>query len=60
MDFSANDMYEPSFRFFDQTLLDAVNSGDEDSHMFFRLLSLCHTVMPEEKDGKEGGGSETG
>ncbi|XP_043218324.1 phospholipid-transporting ATPase ID-like isoform X2 [Amphibalanus amphitrite] len=52
VDFSANDMYEPSFRFFDQTLLDAVNSGDEDSHMFFRLLSLCHTVMPEEKDGK--------
>ena len=52
MDFSANDMYEPSFRFFDQSLLDAVNSGDEDSHMFFRLLSLCHTVMPEEKDGE--------
>jgi magnesium-transporting ATPase (P-type) len=21
-------------------------------HSFFTLLSLCHTVMPEEKDGK--------
>ncbi|XP_037079710.1 phospholipid-transporting ATPase ID-like [Pollicipes pollicipes] len=52
VDFSANAMAEESFRFYDQTLLDAVRSGDEDAHMFFRLLALCHTVMPEEKNGK--------
>ena len=26
--------------------------GDPDVHSFFRLLALCHTVMPEDKNGK--------
>uniref|UniRef100_T1K886 Phospholipid-transporting ATPase n=1 Tax=Tetranychus urticae TaxID=32264 RepID=T1K886_TETUR len=51
VDFSANPHYESSFRFYDQTLLDDVNSGKKDVHEFFRLLALCHTVMCEEKDG---------
>ena len=53
MDFSSNPMYEPSFEFYDQSLLDNVRSGsDSNAREFFRLLSLCHTVMPEEKDGE--------
>jgi magnesium-transporting ATPase (P-type) len=29
-----------------------MKKGDKDVLTFFTLLSLCHTVMPEEKDGK--------
>lgn len=52
VDFSANHMYEPKFRFYDSTLLEAVHRNDADVHRFFRLLSLCHTVMPQRKDGQ--------
>ncbi|XP_063216373.1 probable phospholipid-transporting ATPase IM isoform X2 [Bacillus rossius redtenbacheri] len=52
LDFSANPDYEPEFRFYDTTLLDAVRRGDPSAHSFFRLLALCHTVMPEERSGK--------
>nr|CAD7200129.1 unnamed protein product [Timema douglasi] len=52
LDFSNNPNYEPEFRFYDSTLLQAVRKGDEDVHSFFRLLALCHTVMPEDKNGK--------
>ncbi|XP_035783946.1 phospholipid-transporting ATPase ID-like isoform X3 [Anopheles albimanus] len=52
VDFSFNPEYEPEFRWYDQGLLDAVRSGEEHSHSFFRLLALCHTVMAEEKNGK--------
>ncbi|XP_064618888.1 phospholipid-transporting ATPase ID-like isoform X5 [Lineus longissimus] len=51
VDFSDNPMSEPKFEFFDKALVQAVKSGDSDCHDFFRLLALCHTVMPEEKDG---------
>lgn len=51
MDFSSNPMYEPSFQFFDKTLLDDVRRGNPHVQEFFRLLALCHTVMPEWKDG---------
>lgn len=51
VDFSANPMYEPEFRFYDKTLLDAVNDRDPAAHEFFLLLALCHTVMSEDKDG---------
>lgn len=53
MDFSGNSMHEPSFEFFDQKLLDAARGSNKDVQEFFRLLALCHTVMPEEKDGEE-------
>lgn len=51
LDFSANPDYEPGFKFYDSTLLTAVRSGNIDAHNFFRLLALCHTVMPEERNG---------
>lgn len=29
-----------------------MRSDEENSHNFFRLLALCHTVMPDQKEGK--------
>uniref|UniRef100_A0A182NRB6 Phospholipid-transporting ATPase n=1 Tax=Anopheles dirus TaxID=7168 RepID=A0A182NRB6_9DIPT len=52
VDFSFNPDYEPEFRWYDQGLLDAVRADEEHTHNFFRLLSLCHTVMAEDKNGK--------
>uniref|UniRef100_T1PJK4 Phospholipid-transporting ATPase n=1 Tax=Musca domestica TaxID=7370 RepID=T1PJK4_MUSDO len=52
VDFSANPEYEPEFRWYDRTLLDAVRSDEEHAHNFFRLLALCHTVMPETVEGR--------
>lgn len=52
MDFSWNPEYEPDFKWFDHTLVDAVRADEEHAHNFFRLLTLCHTVMPENKDGR--------
>ncbi|XP_063152014.1 phospholipid-transporting ATPase ID-like isoform X2 [Candoia aspera] len=51
-DFSWNPLADPKFVFYDQSLVEAVKAGDKSAHRFFRLLSLCHTVMPEET--KEG------
>jgi phospholipid-translocating ATPase len=45
-------MHEPSFKFYDHLLVDSVNEKDPICFEFFRLLALCHTVMPEEKTGK--------
>ncbi|KAH8288513.1 hypothetical protein KR054_004161 [Drosophila jambulina] len=52
IDFSANPHHESDFRWYDRTLLDAVRSDEEHSHVFFRLLALCHTVMAETVDGR--------
>ncbi|XP_055909383.1 phospholipid-transporting ATPase ID isoform X2 [Eupeodes corollae] len=52
VDFSSNVEYEPAFKWHDRTLLDAVKSDEEHVHTFFRLLALCHTVMPEYVDGR--------
>ncbi|XP_012541424.1 phospholipid-transporting ATPase ID isoform X6 [Monomorium pharaonis] len=52
LDFSFNKDYEPDFKFYDPALLEAVRRENQDVHNFFRLLALCHTVMPEEKNGK--------
>ncbi|XP_026326260.1 probable phospholipid-transporting ATPase IM isoform X2 [Hyposmocoma kahamanoa] len=52
LDFSFNPEYEPEFKFFDGSLLAAVKRGDQEVHDFFRLLALCHTVMPEQKNGR--------
>ncbi|KAH0627756.1 hypothetical protein JD844_008045 [Phrynosoma platyrhinos] len=49
VDFSHNPLADPKFVFYDNSLLEAVKRGDTATHKFFRLLSLCHTVMPEEK-----------
>ncbi|XP_024893018.1 phospholipid-transporting ATPase ID isoform X3 [Temnothorax curvispinosus] len=52
LDFSFNKDYEPDFKFYDPALLEAVRRENQDVHSFFRLLALCHTVMPEDKHGK--------
>ncbi|KAI1885949.1 hypothetical protein AGOR_G00209020 [Albula goreensis] len=53
LDFSFNPLADSDFCFYDQTLLDSVKLGEPPVHEFFRLLSLCHTVMSEEKSEGE-------
>ncbi|XP_066538368.1 phospholipid-transporting ATPase ID [Hoplias malabaricus] len=54
LDFSSwNPLCDRDFRFYDESLLEAVKMGDPTVHEFFRLLSLCHTVMSEEKSEGE-------
>ncbi|TKS82058.1 Phospholipid-transporting ATPase ID [Collichthys lucidus] len=48
-----NPLADPDFCFYDDTLLESVKVGDSRTHEFFRLLSLCHTVMSEEKSEGE-------
>ncbi|XP_039615081.1 phospholipid-transporting ATPase ID-like isoform X2 [Polypterus senegalus] len=50
VDFSFNPLADPKFVFHDHSLVEAVKLGDPEVETFFRLLSLCHTVMPEEKE----------
>lgn len=52
IDFSFNSEYEPEFKFYDQTLLESVHNNNVHTHNFFRLLALCHTVMPADKNGR--------
>lgn len=52
LDFSYNPQYEPEFIWYDNDLLEAVKADEDHAHNFFRLLALCHTVMPEIKDGR--------
>lgn len=56
VDFSFNALADPGFTFHDHALVEAVKLENAEVHAFFRLLSLCHTVMAEEK--KEGGGEK--
>uniref|UniRef100_A0A672N9U3 Phospholipid-transporting ATPase n=1 Tax=Sinocyclocheilus grahami TaxID=75366 RepID=A0A672N9U3_SINGR len=49
VDFSWNSLADPKFCFHDHKLVEAVKSGSPEVQAFFRLLALCHTVMPEEK-----------
>ncbi|TKC38163.1 hypothetical protein EI555_010742, partial [Monodon monoceros] len=53
VNFSFNPLADKKFLFWDPTLLEAVKMGDPHTHEFFRLLSLCHTVMSEEKNEGE-------
>uniref|UniRef100_A0A672J4P0 Phospholipid-transporting ATPase n=1 Tax=Salarias fasciatus TaxID=181472 RepID=A0A672J4P0_SALFA len=54
IDFSPfNPLADPDFCFYDDKLLESVKVGDAHSQEFFRLLSLCHTVMSEEKSEGE-------
>ncbi|XP_047196670.1 phospholipid-transporting ATPase ID [Hippoglossus stenolepis] len=48
-----NPLADLDFCFYDGTLLESVKVGDSHTHKFFRLLSLCHTVMSEEKSEGE-------
>jgi hypothetical protein len=51
VDFSSNPVVQKDFKFYDNRLWDLVQQQDANVHQFFRLLALCHTVMPEEKNG---------
>uniref|UniRef100_A0A8D3B430 Phospholipid-transporting ATPase n=1 Tax=Scophthalmus maximus TaxID=52904 RepID=A0A8D3B430_SCOMX len=48
-----NPLADLDFCFYDDTLLESVKVGDLHTQEFFRLLSLCHTVMSEEKSEGE-------
>uniref|UniRef100_A0A3Q2Y9U5 Phospholipid-transporting ATPase n=1 Tax=Hippocampus comes TaxID=109280 RepID=A0A3Q2Y9U5_HIPCM len=49
VDFTWNQQADPKFIFHDHNLVDTVRDGNSEAQEFFRLLALCHTVMPEEK-----------
>lgn len=50
IDFAAFNRYaEPAFRFYDRSLLEAIQRNEPHCCRFFLLLCLCHTVMAEEK-----------
>lgn len=38
------------FRFYDSSLVEAIKLEEPLVQEFFRLLALCHTVMPEERN----------
>lgn len=53
VDFSFNPLCDSRFKFYDGSLVDAIKLEDASVQEFFRLLALCHTIMPEEKsEGK--------
>uniref|UniRef100_A0A672YZ59 P-type phospholipid transporter n=1 Tax=Sphaeramia orbicularis TaxID=375764 RepID=A0A672YZ59_9TELE len=53
VDFSWNQYADRKFQFTDHALVSCVRSRkDKDAVEFFKLLSLCHTVMVEHKDGE--------
>ncbi|KAM4634801.1 phospholipid-transporting ATPase ID-like isoform 1-T2 [Polymixia lowei] len=49
VDFKWNSLADPKFVFHDHSLVETVREGNPEAQAFFRLLALCHTVMPEEK-----------
>ncbi|XP_038562061.1 phospholipid-transporting ATPase ID [Micropterus salmoides] len=49
VDFSFNPLCDRKFKFYDGSLVEAIKLEDPTVQEFFRLLALCHTVMPEEK-----------
>ncbi|XP_041666253.1 phospholipid-transporting ATPase ID-like [Cheilinus undulatus] len=53
VDFSWNQLADPKFTFHDHSLVKTMSEGNLEAHAFFRLLALCHTVMPEEKEEGE-------
>uniref|UniRef100_A0A8C3FXY5 Phospholipid-transporting ATPase n=1 Tax=Chrysemys picta bellii TaxID=8478 RepID=A0A8C3FXY5_CHRPI len=53
VDFSFNPLADRKFQFYDHSLIESIKLGDSVVHEFFRLLSLCHTVMSEEKNAGE-------
>lgn len=52
VDWGWNRYADKKFQFMDNALVANVRSKkDKDATEFFKLLSLCHTVMVEHKDG---------
>ncbi|XP_068190738.1 phospholipid-transporting ATPase IC [Antennarius striatus] len=53
VDWSWNRHADKKFQFMDHSLVATIRSRkDKDVNEFFKLLSLCHTVMVEDKDGE--------
>ncbi|CAJ1071117.1 phospholipid-transporting ATPase IC [Xyrichtys novacula] len=53
VDWSWNHHADKKFQFMDHSLVSTVRSRkDKDATEFFKLLSLCHTVMVENKEGE--------
>ena len=53
VDFSWNTYADQKFDFLDHSLVACIRSKkDKDTLEFFKLLSLCHTVMVEQKEGE--------
>lgn len=53
VDWSWNPQADRKFQFMDHSLVACIRSKkDKDVNEFFKLLSLCHTVMVEQKDGE--------
>ncbi|CAL8280034.1 unnamed protein product [Merluccius merluccius] len=53
VDFSWNSYADPKFEFLDHNLVACIRSQkDKEMLEFFKLLSLCHTVMVEHKEGE--------
>uniref|UniRef100_A0A674EY44 Phospholipid-transporting ATPase n=1 Tax=Salmo trutta TaxID=8032 RepID=A0A674EY44_SALTR len=53
VDFSFNPLSDRKFKFHDSSLVEAIKMEEPSVQEFFRLLALCHTVMPEEKNEGE-------
>ncbi|MEE6503137.1 hypothetical protein FKM82_004751 [Ascaphus truei] len=53
VDFSFNPLADRKFQFYDHSLIESIKLEDPHEHEFFRLLSLCHTVMADEKNAGE-------
>ncbi|KAK3525638.1 hypothetical protein QTP70_002547 [Hemibagrus guttatus] len=53
VDFSFNPLMDRKFRFYDSSLVEAIKLEEPLVQEFFRLLALCHTVMPEERSEGE-------
>ncbi|XP_049330571.1 probable phospholipid-transporting ATPase IM isoform X4 [Astyanax mexicanus] len=53
VDFSFNPLMDRKFNFHDSSLVEAIKLEEPLVQEFFRLLALCHTVMPEERSEGE-------
>uniref|UniRef100_A0A914X167 Phospholipid-transporting ATPase n=1 Tax=Plectus sambesii TaxID=2011161 RepID=A0A914X167_9BILA len=47
LDFSENKWSEPEFKFYDPQLLEDTKGSNEKVAEFWRLIALCHTIMPD-------------
>lgn len=51
VDLTYNPLADAKFHFYDSSLVEKIQKGDENCFEFFRLIALCHTVMPEYNKG---------
>ena len=51
IDFSLNPYAEANFEYYDRRVTNEIQKKNPDFEEFFKLLAICHTVMPEEKEG---------